>query len=445
MNNAPLTLTVSQLNECVKTIFDNAPYFGNLYVTGEITNFSNHYKTGHIYFTLKDEKSIIKAVMFQSYTHSLKFKPENNMMVTVHGRVSSFPRDGIYQIYVDAIEPLGAGALYIAFEQLKAKLASQGLFDEKHKKPIPKFPKKIAIITSPKGAAVEDLKSIIMRRYPICEIVIFPATVQGSNAPKELIAGLDYFENSDCDTVIIGRGGGSLEDLWCFNDEALAQKIYSCKKPIISAVGHETDFTICDFVSDLRAPTPSAAAELCVPDITELKIRLNSYSSNINSLVCGHLSKLKSELSKFSGLKFFCCPQYFFDEKKAFVGSLEQKISDSFDNKLVLYKNKLEKFDFDDVIKSHVKLKRMALEKACMAINIKSIMENKKNSLCLAAEKMTALNPMAVLSRGYSAVTDCNGKIITSAASLSNGDNIDITMADGKIGATVNKITKRSK
>lgn len=446
MNNAPLTLTVSQLNECVKTVLDNAPYFSNLYVTGEITNLSNHYKTGHIYFTLKDEKSLVKAVMFNSYTSSLKFKPENNMMVTVHARLSCFTRDGIYQLYVDRIEPLGAGALYIAFEQLKEKLKKEGLFNPEYKKPVIKFPQKIGIITSPTGAAVEDMKNIITRRYPLCEIVIYSATVQGKNAPAELIEGLDYFENKNkCDTIIIGRGGGSLEDLWCFNDEALAYAIFRCKTPVISAIGHETDFTICDFVSDLRAPTPSAAAELCVPDISQILIQLNSYGASFNSLISGKIARSKNEVAKIANLKFFSSPAFFFEDKKALLVSLEQSISNSFENKVAFYKSKLEKYCFDDKISNLVKIKSIKLENVISKITIENIMENKINALCLQAQKMTDLNPMAILSRGYSAVSDNNGKIVSTVKKLNSGDIINITMADGNVSATVNNVNKRSK
>ena len=259
--NKPFTMTVSQLNEYVKALMDSSEILGNVCIVGEISNFTNHYKTGHLYFTLKDESGLVKAVMFKTYASSLKFVPKENMKVAVYGRVSVFPRDGVYQLYANYMEQFGVGDLYLAFEEMKKKLASLGLFDEAHKKSLPKFPKRIGIITSPEAAAVADMKNIISRRYPLCEIHIYPALVQGPMAPKELCDGIRHFDaDKKCDCIIIGRGGGSIEDLWAFNDEILARTIFACSTPVISAVGHETDFTICDFVADRRAPTPSAAA-----------------------------------------------------------------------------------------------------------------------------------------------------------------------------------------
>ncbi len=446
MNNFPITLTVSQLNECVKTVLDNAPYFGNIYVTGEITNFSHHYKTGHIYFTLKDEKSIVKAVMFKSDAVSLRFSPKDSMLVTVHGRVSCYTRDGIYQIYVDSMEPLGTGALYLAFEQLKKKLSDEGLFDDDNKKEIPVFPKKVGIITSPTGAAVEDMKNIISRRYPLCEILIYPATVQGKNAPGELIAGLDFFEkDKSCDTVIIGRGGGSFEDLFCFNDEQLARKIHSFSIPIISAVGHEVDYTICDFVCDLRAPTPSAAAELCVPDISELLIQLHSLKTTLFSSLKSHIQKAKSHISTFSSMGFFTSPELFFDDKKSELCAIEQAIQNSLDNRIALLKSKIDNYNFDKTIQNRVEYKRMMFEKIADGITPELFLQNKKQQLSLSAEKMAALNPMAVLCRGYSAVTDENEKIVTHASQLKTGDSINVKMVDGVACASVTGIHLKDK
>jgi len=255
MNPTPLTLTVSQVNEYVKNLIDTSAFLKNIYIKGEISNFTNHYKSGHYYFTLKDESAILKAVMFASSASRLKFVPENNMKVVVRGRISVFARDGIYQLYAESMEPDGLGALYIAFEQMKNKLNHEGLFDERYKKPLPRFPKRIGIITSPIGAAVADMKNILTRRFPLSEIHIYPALVQGEGAPKELIAGIRTFDqDKKTDVIIIGRGGGSLEDLWAFNNEELARAIFDCNTPVISAVGHETDFTICDFVADYAHP-----------------------------------------------------------------------------------------------------------------------------------------------------------------------------------------------
>jgi len=270
-------LTVTQLNEYIKMMFDSQPTLNRLLVRGEISNFVNH-RSGHFYFTLKDENSLIRAVMFKSAAMKLNFQPENGMRVIARGKVSVFPRDGQYQLYADDMELDGIGGLYVAFEQLKNKLAAEGLFDESRKRPLPRFPSKIGIITSPTGAAIRDMINVTGRRYPMAEITIYPALVQGSDAPRSLAAGIRYFNNADKrpDVIIIGRGGGSIEDLWAFNNEQLARFIANSEIPVISAVGHETDFTICDFVADRRAPTPSAAAELAVPDSYELHTRIKA-------------------------------------------------------------------------------------------------------------------------------------------------------------------------
>ena len=262
-------LTVSQINFYIQSIVDNDPRLKSVFVCGELSNFTRHYKSGHLYFSLKDDKSLIKAVMFSSAASRLRFAPSDGMKVIVRGRISVYEPSGQYQLYVEDMQPDGAGALALAYEQLKSKLEKEGLFDSRHKKPIPQFPKKVGVITSPTGAARRDIENIISRRYPCAEIILYPVTVQGDTAPAQLVNAVEYMDGKS-DVVIIGRGGGSAEDLWAFNDERLARTIYDCNTPVISAVGHETDFTICDFVSDLRAPTPSAAAELAVPDREEL-------------------------------------------------------------------------------------------------------------------------------------------------------------------------------
>ena len=250
---SPKILTVSQLNEYVKMLFDSQPIFNGIYVKGEISNFTNH-RTGHWYFTLKDEGSLVRAVMFRGSAMKNPFLPENGMKVIVHGRVSAFVRDGQYQIYVDEMQPDGIGGLYLAYEQLKQKLDAEGLFAASRKKPLPKIPQSVGVITSPTGAAVRDIINITKRRFPLAQILLYPALVQGSSAPEQLIAGVRYFnETRAVDVIILGRGGGSLEDLWAFNNENLAREVAASEIPIISAVGHETDFTICDFAADCRA------------------------------------------------------------------------------------------------------------------------------------------------------------------------------------------------
>ena len=290
MYNAPLVLTVSQLNRYVKSRMDADENLYNVFLVGEISNFTNHYKTGHFYFSLKDEEAQIKAVMFRGNAAKVKFRVENGLRVIIRGRVSLYEAAGSYQVFVDDMQPDGTGALQLAFEQLKEKLQSEGLFAEAHKKPIPKYPERIGVITSETGAAIQDILNVLGRRYPLAEVILAPVLVQGEEAPNQLISAVDQFNRLNCaDVLIIGRGGGSAEDLWAFNDEGLARAVYRSNIPVISAVGHETDFTICDFVADLRAPTPSAAAELAAPNIQQrilhdARIRLRENAAKLQSL-----------------------------------------------------------------------------------------------------------------------------------------------------------------
>ena len=399
--NEPFAMTVSQLNEYMKTLIDSSPVLSNVCIVGEISNFTNHYKTGHLYFTLKDEGALVKAVMFRTYTGKLNFVPKDNMKVLVYGRISVFARDGVYQLYAEDMEQFGVGDLYLKFEELKKKLSSLGMFDEEYKKPLPRFPKRIGIITSPEAAAVADMKNILTRRYPLCEIHIYPALVQGPGAPKELCDGIVHFDNDpDCDCIIIGRGGGSIEDLWAFNDEILAKTIFACKTPVISAVGHETDFTICDFVADMRAPTPSAAAEIAVPDIKDLKRELSLISSSLKTRmgeIVGYKRQYLQALAERRSLK---SPMYYVDSKQELLMDAEKRISMAFEN----------------------------------------VYSAKANRLSVVSSKLTALNPMAVLSRGYAAVFDDDGKVINSVKSLKKDDEIILNVADGKAKAKINEI-----
>lgn len=395
MNQHIPTLTVTQLNEYVKSMLDASSFLSRVYIKGEISNFKNHY-TGHFYFTLKDEKSTLKAVMFSTYASKINFVPEDSMQVLVSGRISVFPRDGIYQLYADSMEPLGKGALYAAFEQMKARLEAKGYFDSAYKKPIPKFPKKIGIITSPIGAAVADMKNIISRRYPLANVCIYPALVQGEGAAADLCKGLEYFDaDSECDVIIIGRGGGSIEDLWAFNEEKLAEAVFRCKTPVISAVGHETDFTICDFVADLRAPTPSAAAELAVPDKNELAGYLLSYASRINSATVNLVAYKKSLLENMGTKKCFSSPLYMTERMNEELCDLDRRINLSIEAKLKLSGEKLG----------------------------------------AVSARLAALNPMNVLARGYSAVFDGDGGVVSSAKKINPDDELTLRFADGKVKA----------
>lgn len=379
-------------------IIDNDELLMSVCVRGEISNFTNHYKTGHFYMTLKDEASLIKAVMFRGNASKLKFLPENGMKVIVTGRVSAYIRDGQYQIYIDSMEPDGIGALYIAYEQLKKKLAAEGLFDREKKKPLPKIPTRIGIITSPTGAAIRDIINILGRRFPLCRPILYPSLVQGDGASAQIIAGIDYFnEKKNVDVLIVGRGGGSLEDLWAFNDEALCRRVAASDIPIISAVGHETDFTLCDFAASVRAPTPSAAAELAVPESSELKRKINNVNTRME-LLCGQrITLLKEKLISLSNSRVLTNPMNFIDDRKMALGMTEDKL-----------------------------ITRM-----------NTLLERKKSSLVSHAAKLDALNPLSVVARGYSAVFNDEGKLIKSISQTKKGDMISFMVTDGKISAEV--------
>lgn len=413
-----MTLTVSQLNEYIKSYIDAIPAFFNICVKGEISNFTNHYKSGHFYFTLKDNDSLIKAVMFRTYAGNVRFVPQNGMKVTARGRVSVFVRDGIYQLYCEELIPDGVGDLYLAYEQLKEKLAGEGLFDDSAKKPIPEYPRKIGIVTSPTGAAIQDMLNILSRRFPVCEVELYPALVQGEGAPKELIDGIRHFDG-DVDVIIIGRGGGSIEDLWAFNSEALARAIYKCKTPVISAVGHETDFTICDFVSDLRAPTPSAAAELAVPDREELASLLQGYGRIMSRAVCAKTAMCREKLTSVSESRIFSSPFSYTDEKRMLLDRYCDAVSKSFAGRVASDKSKL------------------ASETARFTREVGVYCDAKRKSLSAVCARLAALNPMSVLARGYAAVFDAEGKVVTSVKAVSVGDDLELEMSDGKIDVKV--------
>lgn len=396
-------LSVSQVNMYIKALLDEIPQVKNVYICGEISNFKHYYNSGHMYFTLKDDKSQLKAVMFKSDNYRLKFTPENGMKVICFGQVGVYERDGVYQLYCRDMQPDGVGALTIAFEQLKVQLAEEGLFDEEHKKAIPKYPQKIGVATSKMGAAVEDIKNVISRRYPLCEIIIVPTMVQGESAAQDIADSIRFIdENLGVDTIIVGRGGGSLEDLWAFNTETVARAVYSCKTPIISAVGHETDFTICDFVSDMRAPTPSAAAELAVPDIKSLIFQLNNFSVSIEKSLDFKISQCETGVKRYK--------DYF---SKSNVDLFYSNIRD----KMAQYNEKLKD-------------------------SITRIIENQTNILSKNAEMLDNLSPLKILSRGYSVVKNEKSDIITDSSNVNVGDNVEIILSNGAFKATVNEVTK---
>ena len=388
--------SVTELNVYIKRLLDGDRTLSSVTVKGEISNFKCH-SSGHLYFSLKDSEGQIRAVMFRSDAARLKFTVESGMRVIVHGTVSAYTRDGAYQIYVSSMQPDGIGTLYLAYEQLKEKLYVEGLFDESHKCAIPRIPEKIGVITSPTGAAVHDIINVTGRRFPSAKVYLYPVLVQGEGAEEQLVRAVDYFDRSGLvDVVIIGRGGGSIEDLWAFNSEALARRIYDARVPIISAVGHETDFTICDFVSDLRAPTPSAAAELAVPDSKDLALRIDSY---VEMMCSGLRYTSERARERLAQLQSRCCEEKYLE--------------------YILDKREDVRTISDDATR-----------------RISEFTQALKHELALKCEKLTALNPLSVLSRGYSVVTK-DGVGVSGVKELSGGDRISIRFADGCADAVI--------
>ncbi len=393
-------LTVSQLNTYIKSVIDGDIKLNNIFIEGEISNFKNHFASGHLYFSLKDEEAVIKCVMFSSKAMRLKFVPENSMHVICFGKISVYPRDGQYQLYAEDMQPTGIGALALAYEQLKKKLEAEGLFNLETKRQIPKNPNKIAVLTSETGAAISDILSITERRNAGVEIILCPVTVQGDGAPASIIKMLDTVYSLDgIDTIILGRGGGSYEDLYCFNDEALVRKIYESPIPVISAVGHETDFTLCDFVADMRAPTPSAAAEIAVPDRGEILEKIKYIKQKLNYFVN---SILNTE----------------FERLDRCVSNISSKTPE-----------KLIEIKKDQLLSVIIRL-RLA------ANNSYSNFNNKASGIF---SKLEALNPLKIMARGYSTVS-VDGEIISNSENLKIGDSVDIRLYKGSAKCTVTNL-----
>ena len=398
-----LVLSVSQLNRYIKMNFDADENLANIFISGEISNFTNHYRTGHLYFTLKDDSAAVRAVMFNSSAKRLKFMPEDGMKVIARGRVSVYEASGQYQLYVDDMQPDGVGALNLAYEQLKEKLQKEGLFSELHKKPLPPYPEKVGVITSPTGAAVRDIINVLGRRFPYAEIVFCPVLVQGDGANLQLTDAVNLFNSERAaDVIIIGRGGGSIEDLWEFNDEGLARAVYNSDIPVISAVGHETDFTICDFVADMRAPTPSAAAELAVPDANELQYALSALKNRMFLNVSSGIADRRSRLEYLTSKGALKSP----DEM---LSNRSQRLDTAFSKMLSSYENRIG---------------------------------GKKVEFISAATALSKLDPMSVLMRGFAFVSDKSGKNVYSSQALAKGDKINVRFHDGSAVCEVKEITQ---
>lgn len=414
-------LTVSAVTRYLKAKFDVDENLQTVYLKGEISNFKAH-TSGHFYFSLKDENSKINAIMFRSNASKVIFKPVDGMKVLVTGRISVYEAMGSYQIYVDEMIEDGVGNLYVAFEQLKKKLQAEGLFDEIHKKAIPKLPKRVGIVTASTGAAIRDIMTTIKRRFPICETILFPTLVQGENAKDDIALNIKRAENYDLDVLIVGRGGGSIEDLWPFNEEVVARAIYDCKIPVISAVGHEVDFTIADFVADLRAPTPTAAAELAVPNMSDLKKHIDQLSIRLNESIYKKVNYLKLYLDSVKNSFVIKNPGVMFENRKQSLDLMNTKLNDLMLGKVDKLKNELEK-----------------IKKSYVLTNPKLLY--KDNVICLKniIDKLELLNPLNILSRGYS-ITYVNDKALKSVEEVKKDNILKIKLYDGMLEAKVNKI-----
>ncbi|MDU7337474.1 MAG: exodeoxyribonuclease VII large subunit [Clostridium sp.] len=378
--NTPVVLTVSQLNRYIKSLLDGDSMMNSVFLSGEISNFTNHYKSGHMYFSLKDSQCVVRAVMFSTQARRLRFLPQDGMKVIVRGRVTVYEQTGQYQVYVEDMQPDGLGALNLAFEQLKTRLAAEGLFDASRKKALPVYPKAIGVVTSPTGAAVQDIMQILGRRFPMAEVVLCPVLVQGAGAAEQIAAAVERFNHLQCaDVLIVGRGGGSIEDLWAFNEEIVARAVANSKIPIISAVGHETDFTICDFVADLRAPTPSAAAELAVPDMRELM-----------AYVSGSVWRMKKSLG------------------------------------LEMHRMQIDRMvdRMNGKMKQSVNTARLQLAEQTAALH--------------------AFSPLRVLARGYTVALNEKGESVRTVEQVQSGEPLSLILQDGRLSCTVNEVSKES-
>lgn len=397
MVNKREALSVTDLNLYIKDIIAADDILGDVLVKGEISNFKAH-SSGHMYMSLKDSGSVLRAVMFRSAAAKLGFTPKNGTKVIAHGRIAVYERDGQYQLYIDKMQPEGQGDLYAAFEMLKQKLMSEGLFDPAHKKRLPKYPKRIGVITAPTGAAIRDIINVLTRRFSYADIVLYPVLVQGENSAASIVSAINYFnETKSADVLIIGRGGGSIEDLWSFNEEAVARAVYECEIPVVSAVGHEIDFTISDFVADLRAPTPSAAAELVVPSQDELSEKFNNVYKLLYKQAQQIIENRRMRLERCSDRPVFKNPKGEIDNKRIYLDNLEHMF-----------------------------------ETAAYGV-----FKEKKRLLSENAAKLDAMSPLGTLARGYSVAKDGGGTVIRSVKQVECGDLISVTVADGAFNAQV--------
>jgi exodeoxyribonuclease VII large subunit len=435
-------LTVAALTKYIKRKFDADPHLQGVHVKGEISNFKQH-SSGHMYFTLKDDKARILAVMFSSDARAMKFIPENGMKVLITGNITVYEQSGQYQIYVKNMQPDGIGELYLAYEQLKEKLEKEGLFSPAHKKPLPKYPKTIGVITSPTGAAVRDIITTIKRRYPVASILIFPAIVQGDQAPNSIVNAIKKANEMDkVDCLIVGRGGGSIEELWAFNEEIVVRAIYTSTIPIISAVGHETDFTIADFVADMRAPTPTGAAELAVPHVDELMERILTRQTRMLRVMKERVHYSQERLKQIERSYAFRYPRRAYEQKMEQVDKATERLVKGAEKQFLTQKEaylnlyrRIERHKPRELLNEA----REQHEKAERQLNrmMTAILADKQKDFRQMLTTLEALSPLKVMERGYSLVYDDSGKLVKSVSRISKEDQLTVRMADGSIQCQV--------
>jgi len=411
-------VTVSEINAYLNDKLKSDLNLRNLYVRGEISNYKT-YPSGHSYFTLKDKDSEISAVMFGGYKSNLRFEPKDGMKVIINGKIEMYEVRGNLQLYAFNIIEDGIGELYVAYQELKKKLEKEGLFDENHKKEIPKYPEKIGVVTAKTGAAVKDIITTIKRRYPYCEVLVFSTLVQGDRAAEQIVEQIRHAQNYNLDTLIVGRGGGSIEDLWPFNEEIVAREIYNCETPIISAVGHEIDYTISDFVADKRAATPTAAAELAVPQSSEIKFKIEQYKTMITNSLMDKLNQNKYVLEQISKKQILKNPETMYNIKQMHLDGLIGRFDAV--SKKILMDNKNKLFE---------------LENSMVLKNPEFIIKNKKEEYLRNVGKLEVLNPLLTLKRGYT-ITKVNDKVISSVKDLHKEDELEVVFDDGSVKTRV--------
>ena len=411
-------LTVSQVNAYINGMLKQDVNLQNIYIRGEISNFKT-YPSGHSYFTLKDEKSQIPAVMFKGRKYGLKFQPEDGMKVIIKGKIEVYERDGKYQLYAHSMTEDGIGDLHIAFEQRKRKLAAEGLFDDAHKKEIPKYPKRIGVVTARTGAAIRDIITTIKRRYPYCEILVFSTLVQGDMAAPQIVRQIRHAQQYDIDTLIVGRGGGSIEDLWAFNEEIVAREIYACTIPVISAVGHEIDWTISDYVADKRAATPTAAAEIAVPEKREVRYKINQLTQRANKNINDRLIQNREKIENISKKQIFKNPESIYEIKEMHLDNLIGKLNYTSKNIISENRNRLLKIESRSVLR-----------------NPDEVTKTKRDKFLRNVDKLKILNPLLTLKRGYT-IAKIDDRVISSAKDVKKGDELDIEFDDGIVNTKV--------